>query len=153
MKEQLNMQYNEANLGRVFVLRLHDGDRLPNVIESFATEHKVQSGLCFFIGGAEDNSRVVVGPRNGVKTPPEPMVTLLRGVHEACGVGTLFLDETGKPKLHMHTAFGRNEKTVTGCVRLGVDVWHIGEVVLLELTGTSAHRAIDKETGFEFLEV
>ena len=147
------MQYTEAKLGRVFVLRLHDGDRLPNVIESFATEQKVQSALCFFIGGAKDNSRVVVGPRNGVETPPEPMVTLLRGVHEACGVGTLFSDESGKPKLHMHAGFGRNEKTVTGCVRLGVDVWRIGEVVLLELMGTSARRAVDKETNFEFLEV
>jgi predicted DNA-binding protein with PD1-like motif len=147
------MQYDEAKLGRVFVLRLHDGDHLPNVIESFAMEHKLQSALCFFIGGAKDNSRVVVGPRNDIEMPPEPMVTLLRGVHEACGVGTLFSDEAGKPKLHMHTAFGRNEKTVTGCVRLGVDVWRIGEVVLLELMGNTTRRAIDKETGFEFLEV
>jgi predicted DNA-binding protein with PD1-like motif len=53
----------------------------------------------------------------------------------------------------MHAAFGRNEKTVTGCVRLGVDVWRIGEVVMLELTETSARRVVDKETGFEFLEV
>jgi predicted DNA-binding protein with PD1-like motif len=147
------MEYEEAKLGRVFVLRLHDGDSLPSVIEFFAAEHKVQSALCFFLGGADDNSRVVVGPRNGNETPPEPMVTLLRGVHEACGVGTLFSDENGKPKLHMHAAFGRNEKTVTGCVRLGVDVWRIGEVVMLELTETSARRAVDKETGFEFLEV
>jgi predicted DNA-binding protein with PD1-like motif len=147
------MEYEEAKLGRVFVLRLHDGDSLPSVIEFFAVEHKVQSALCFFLGGADDNSRVVVGPRNGNETPPEPMVTLLRGVHEACGVGTLFSDENGKPKLHMHAAFGRNEKTVTGCVRLGVDVWRIGEVVMLELTETSARRAVDKETGFEFLEV
>ncbi len=135
------------------MLRLHDGDHLPNVIESFAIEHKVQCALCFFIGGAEDNSRVVVGPRNGVKTPPEPMVTLLKGVHEACGVGTLFSDEAVKPKLHMHAAFGRNEKTITGCVRLGVDVWRIGEVIILELEGTSARRAFDKKTGFDFLEV
>jgi predicted DNA-binding protein with PD1-like motif len=53
----------------------------------------------------------------------------------------------------MHASFGRNEKTVTGCVRMGVDVWQIGEVVMLELTGAAAHRAKDKETGFEFLEV
>ncbi len=147
------MHYNEAKLGRVFVLRLHDGDHLPDVIESFAMEHKVQGALCFFIGGSKDNSRVVVGPRNSAEKPTEPMVTLLKGVHEACGVGTLFSDEAGKPKLHMHAAFGRNEKTVTGCVRLGVDVWRIGEVVMLELTGTKAHRATDKETGFDFLEI
>jgi predicted DNA-binding protein with PD1-like motif len=36
---------------------------------------------------------------------------------------------------------------------MGVDVWRIGEVVILELTGTVARRAVDEETGFEFLEV
>jgi predicted DNA-binding protein with PD1-like motif len=147
------MQFTEAKLGRVFVMRLHDDDHLPDVLESFAAEQKVNSALCFFLGGAKDNSRVVVGPRNGDAIPPEPMITLLDGVHEACAIGTVFVDEAGKPKLHMHASFGRKEETVTGCVRMGVDVWHIGEVVMLELTGTAAHRALDKETGFEFLEV
>jgi predicted DNA-binding protein with PD1-like motif len=68
-------------------------------------------------------------------------------------VGTIFVDRKGKPKLHMHASFGRNEKTVTGDVRLGVDVWQIGEVVVLELTGGKAERARNKETGFDLLEI
>jgi predicted DNA-binding protein with PD1-like motif len=147
------MQFTEAKLGRIFVLRLHDGDHLPDVLESFAAENNITTALCFFLGGAKEKGRVVVGPKDGRVLPPEPMVTLLNGVHEACGVGTIFADEEGKPKLHMHASFGRKEKTVTGCVRMGVDVWRIGEVVVLELLGTVAHRAIDKETGFEFLEI
>jgi predicted DNA-binding protein with PD1-like motif len=147
------MQFTEAKLNRVFVLRLHDKDRLPDVLENFAAEHQVSSALCFFIGGAKEKSRVVVGPKDGDAFPPEPMITLLRGVHEVCGVGTIFLNEEGKPKLHMHASFGRGEKTVSGCVRMGVDVWQIGEVVMLELAGASAKRAVDKKTGFEFLEV
>ncbi|UCF45213.1 MAG: DNA-binding protein [Candidatus Bathyarchaeota archaeon] len=147
------MQFTEAKLGRVFVLRLHDGDRLPEVLESFSTENNVSTALCFFLGGAKGKSRVVVGPKDGYVSPPEPMVTLLSGVHEACGVGTIFAGEEGKPKLHMHASFGRKQNTVTGCVRMGVDVWRIGEVVVLELTGVSARRAKDKETGFEFLEM
>jgi predicted DNA-binding protein with PD1-like motif len=146
------MHFTEAKPGRIFVLRLHDGDRLPDVLEAFAAQHKVSTALCFFVGGAKEKSRVVVGPKDGNALPPEPMVTLLNGVHEACGLGTIFADEEGKPKLHMHASFGRKTNTVTGCVRMGVDVWHIGEVVLLELTGATAHRAKDKETGFEFLE-
>ena len=146
------MQFTEAKLKRVFVLRLHDGDHLPDALEQFAAENKVASALCFFIGGAKDNSRVVVGPRKDNEAPPEPMVTLLKGVHETCGVGTIFTDEAGKPKLHMHASFGRKENTVTGCVRMGVDVWRIGEVVVLELTGARAQRVKNKETGFEFLE-
>jgi predicted DNA-binding protein with PD1-like motif len=147
------MQFTEAKLGRVFVLRLHDGDRLPDVLESFAAEKNVSTALCFFLGGAKEKSRVVVGPKDGYALPPEPMVTLLNGVHEACGVGTIFADETGKPKLHMHASFGRKQNTITGCVRMGVDVWQIGEVVVIELTEAQARRVVDKKTKFEFLEV
>jgi predicted DNA-binding protein with PD1-like motif len=147
------MQFTEAKFGRIFVLRLHDGDHLPDVLESFAAENNISTALCFFLGGVKEKGRVVVGPKDGSALPPEPMVALLNGVHEACGVGTIFADEEGKPKLHMHSSFGRNEKTITGCVRLGVDVWQIGEVVVLELTDTTAYRVKNKETGFEFLEV
>jgi predicted DNA-binding protein with PD1-like motif len=147
------MQFAEAKHGRAFILRLHDGDRLPDVLESFAAEQKISTALCFFLGGAKEKSRVVVGPKNGDALPPEPMTTLLHGVHEACGLGTIFTDEVGKPRLHMHASFGRNGGTITGCVRMGVDVWHIGEVVVLELLCSEACRAVDKETGFEFLEI
>jgi predicted DNA-binding protein with PD1-like motif len=78
---------------------------------------------------------------------------MLSGVSEVCGVGTIFMNEEGKPKLHMHASFGRGEKTITGCVRKGVDIWHIGEVVVLELTDCSGKRALNQKTGFEFLEV
>ncbi len=53
----------------------------------------------------------------------------------------------------MHSAFGREQETITGCVRMGVDVWQIGEVIILELLRCSAKRMKDKRTGFEFLEV
>ena len=146
------MDYTEANLKRIFILRLHHNETVHEVIEKFATQKHIKSALCFFLGGAQDKSKVVVGPKDGNAMPPEPMTTLLKGVHEACGVGTIFTDEEGKPKLHMHASFGRNDNAVTGCVRAGVNVWHIGEVVILELAGGSAKRAKNKETGFEFLE-
>jgi len=146
------LNYTEANLGRIFILRLQHNETLHEVIEEFATQKQVKSALCFFLGGAQDQSKVVVGPKDGDAMPPQPMVAFLKAVHEACGVGTVFTDEKGKPKLHMHASFGRNDNSVTGCVRLGVDVWQIGEVVVLELTGSSAKRTRNKQTGFEFLE-
>jgi predicted DNA-binding protein with PD1-like motif len=146
------MDYTEAKMGRTFILRLRQGEILHEEIEKFALQENIKSALCFFLGGAEDKSKVVVGPKDGNAMPPQPMVTLLRGVHEGAGVGTIFVDETGKPKLHMHASFGRNDNAVTGCVRMGVEVWQIGEVVILELVGGSARRAINKETGFELLE-
>ena len=147
------MNYTEAKLGRIFILRLNHGECLHEVMEKFASQKQVSSALCFFLGGAEDKSKVVVGPKDGAVLPPEPTVTLLKGVHESCGVGTIFTDEQGKPKLHMHASFGRNDTVVTGCVRMGVDVWQIGEVVILELASSLAKRAKDKDTGFEFLEI
>jgi uncharacterized protein len=146
------MDFTEAKLGRIFILRLHQDECLHEVIEKFASQKNVSSALCFFLGGAEDKSKVVVGPKDGKVLPPEPMVTLLKGVHEAFGVGTIFTDEQGKLKLHMHASFGRNVNVVTGCVRMGVEVWLIGEVVILELANCSAKRATNKDTGFEFLE-
>jgi len=151
-QEEKPLNYTEANLGRIFILRLQHNETLHEVIEEFATQKQVKSALCFFLGGAQDQSKVVVGPKDGDAMPPQPMVALLKGVHEACGVGTIFTDEKGKPKLHMHASFGRNDNSVTGCVRLGVDVWQIGEVAILELTGSSAKRTRNKQTGFEFLE-
>ncbi|MCW4000878.1 MAG: DNA-binding protein [Candidatus Bathyarchaeota archaeon] len=146
------MDYTEATLGRIFILRLHQGERIHEVIEKFASDKQIQSALCFFLGGAEDQSKVVVGPKDGKAMPPQAMVTLLRGVHEGVGVGTLFRDESGAAKLHMHASFGRNDNAITGCVRMGVDVWQIGEVVILELAGGSARREKNTQTGFEFLE-
>lgn len=146
------MNYTEAQLGRIFILRLQQNERLHEVIEKFAQQKQITSALCFFLGGAEDKSKVVVGPEDGNIMPPNPMITLLKGVHEGHGVGTIFVDEAGKPKLHMHGSFGRNNTSITGCVRMGVDVWQIGEIVLLELKGGSAKRKRNEQTGFEFLE-
>ncbi len=147
------MEFTEAKLGRIFILRLHQDDVLHEVIEKFASEKQVASALCFFLGGADDESKVVVGPKDGKACTIDPMVTLLKGAHEAAGVGTIFTNGQGTPKLHMHASFGRNEQAITGCVRKGVNVWLIGEVVILELTGSSARRAKNKDTSFEVLEL
>ncbi len=146
------MDYTEANLGRIFILRLRQGEVLHDEIEKFAAQKQIKSALCFFLGGAEDQSKIVVGPKEGKALPPQPVLTLLKGVHEGAGVGTIFTDEAGAPKLHMHASFGRNDNAVTGCVRMGVEVWQIGEVAVIELTGSSARRVKNKTTGFELLE-
>ena len=86
-------------------------------------------------------------------TPPDPMVRLIDGVHEVLGVGTIFNNEKGIPKMHMHASFGRGEKSITGCIRLGIDIWEIGEIVLLEISNTFAHRTINGKTSFELLEI
>ncbi|HHY60596.1 MAG TPA: DNA-binding protein [Clostridia bacterium] len=145
------MQYREAKLGRIFVLRLEDGDVIPTVIEEFAQAQQIRAALVHFLGGADTGSRVVVGPEDGTALKPTILVEMLAGVHEAVGTGTIFPDEEGKPKLHLHAAFGRREGTVTGCTREGVRVWQIAEAVILELLEVQGIRKKDPQKGFAVL--
>ncbi len=145
------MQYSEGKLGRIFTLRLEDGERLPDVLESFAGEQNLQAALVFFLGGAQHGSKVVVGPEAGKKTVV-PMIHILQGIQEVLAVGTIFPNEAGKPVMHLHAASGREGGATVGCTRAGVEVWLVGEVIILEILGTSGVRRKDLETGFELLQ-
>lgn len=146
------MKTTEARPGRILICRLEDGDILHESIERAAQKHGITRALCFFVGGADSGSRLVVGPEQGRAATIVPMTTTLDNVFEAAGVGTVFPDEHGRPKLHMHAACGRGSDTRTGCVRAGVDVWLVGEVVVLEILDCTARRRLDSESGFELLE-
>ncbi|RJR32544.1 MAG: DNA-binding protein [Desulfobacteraceae bacterium] len=146
------MKYSEARSGRVFILRLEDGDILHESVETFAREQGVRAASAIVLGGADEGSKLVVGPEDSRGSPVVPLEHLLHGVHEVAGVGTLFPDQTGKSVLHMHIAGGRRDSAVAGCIRRGVRVWKVMEIVLLELLGTSAFRKMDPTTGFEMLE-
>ncbi|HEY3420505.1 MAG TPA: PPC domain-containing DNA-binding protein [Methanomassiliicoccales archaeon] len=146
------MKYSEARQGRVFVLRLEDGEIIHEAVESFAEEKAIKAAAVIVLGGADKGSNLVVGPEDGRSEKIKPMKTVLGDVHEMTGTGTIFLDEEGVPKLHMHISTGRNERAITGCVRNGVKVWLVAEVVIFELIDSSATRKLDKATGFELLE-
>ncbi len=145
------MNYSPAQLGRVFVLRLEDGEILHETVERFARDHRITAASLIAVGGADAGSRLVVGPAEGRGMPPQPMEHVLDEAHEIAGVGTLFPDAAGQPVLHMHLAAGRRGQTVTGCVRRGVRAWHVLEIIIQELTGTSACRRLDPATGFQLL--
>lgn len=145
------MKYSEAKMGRVFVIRLTDGEILHETIENFARARGIKAAAVLAVGGAAGGSRLVVGPKDGDARPVNPLERALSGVHEIAGVGTIFPDEAGNPILHMHAACGRQSSTVTGCVRAGVETWQILEVILIELSGSSAVRRLDPPTGFKLL--
>jgi predicted DNA-binding protein with PD1-like motif len=48
-------------------------------------------------------------------------------------------------------ACGRNAETVTGCIRRGVKVWQVMEVIVFELIDTTGKRVFEPDTGFELL--
>lgn len=146
------MKYSEARSGRIFVIRLEDGDIVHEEIEQFARQKSIKAAALTIVGGADQESKLVVGPEQGRASVIVPMEHVLDNVHEITGVGTLFPDDEGNPVLHMHLACGRDSATVTGCIRQGVKVWHIMEVILFELLDTTGVRITDSETGFKLLE-
>jgi predicted DNA-binding protein with PD1-like motif len=113
------MKYSQAYPGRIFILRLEDGEILHETIEAFAREHSITAAAVIAVGGADEGSKLIVG----------------------------------KPVLHMHIAGGRKDRAVTGCVRRGVKVWQVLEVIIAELVDPRAHRAFDENTGLEMLEL
>lgn len=146
------MKYSQARPGRIFVIRLEDGDVVHHEIEQLAREKSICAAALVILGGADRESKLVVGPEQGRATPVVPMEYVLDNVHEVAGVGTLFPDDEGNPVLHLHMACGRSSSTITGCIRRGVKVWHVMEVILFELVKTTGMRTLDPETGFELLQ-
>jgi predicted DNA-binding protein with PD1-like motif len=147
------MQAEEVQQGRTFVLRLEHGDIVHQCIEDFARDKGIRAGALIVLGGADEGSRLVVGPEDGMQRPVNPMQEILEAAHEVAGTGTLFPNEQGEPVLHMHMACGRSAQTRTGCIRSGVRVWQIMEVILFELNECQGVRAADPELGFQLLQL
>ena len=145
------MKACEGYIGRVFVIRLEDGDMIPKCIELFAEQNGVSVGQVVLVGGIGDGE-VVVGPRRSEELPPEPMLLPIDGVHEVLGVGILAPGEDGKPILHIHAALGRSGNTVCGCLRPGVTTWLVGEVILYEILGVEVARVRDDASGFLLMQ-
>ena len=145
------MKACEGQVGRVFVIRLEDGDVIPECIERFAKDNGVSVGQVILVGGIGDG-KVVVGPQSSDEMPPQPMLLPVDGAHEVLAAGVLAPDENGKPILHIHGALGRSGQTMTGCLRPGVTTWLVVEAILYEILGTKTTRIWDEESNFTLLE-
>ena len=146
------MKYSQAKQGRVFVIRLEDGDIVHKEIERFAKMESIQAASLIILGGIDKDSSLIVGPEEGRSKTITPMEHIIDNVHEVVGTGTIFPNEGGEAILHMHMASGRQTNTVTGCIRKGVKTWHVLEVILIELIESTAKRTFDSVTGFELLD-
>jgi len=144
------MKATEGKIGRVFVIRLENGDVVPDCIEGFAAERGVSVAHVVMVGGI-GGGQVVVGPRHSDVMPPEPMLLPVEGAHEVAAVGVMAPGEDGRPVLHIHGALGRSGNTLTGCLRPGVTTWLVGEVILYEILGAEARRVADEASGFALL--
>ena len=145
------MKYSECSGGRVFIIRLEDGEILHEAVESFASFQGISAATVTAVGGADEGSKLSVGPEMPISSPVVPLHHVLDAPHELTGTGTIFPDANGKPVMHMHCSCGREGRSVTGCVRSGVKVWLVMEVVVTELLNCKAKRLPDGRSGFDLL--
>src|SRR5680860_793625 len=115
------MQYTEGTLGRVFILRLEEGEVLNDTVEAFARKKGVACASVTYLGGSADGSMVVVGPDAASPDIVVPLVHRLPGHREVLALGTLISNEAGDPELHMHAAAGREGDATVGCTRAGLN--------------------------------
>jgi len=138
------MQYSEGRLGRVFVLRIDDGEDFLAVTRDFINDKKVQTGTLIFLGALRQG-RMVTGPEELV-IPPEPHYVMFEGGWEMVGIGTIYRGEDG-PAIHYHASVGRAGHALTGCLREKAVTYIIAEVIVLEFTGLEIRRRLDEKTG------
>ncbi|MFP4163009.1 MAG: PPC domain-containing DNA-binding protein [Chitinispirillaceae bacterium] len=145
------MEYTTGSVGRCIVIRLHEDDAVYSSIEKVATDENIDNGLVFMVGGVK-NGGVVVGPQNQDERPLKPTLERFADAREIAGTGTLFRNDEGTPKLHLHAAIGKGNAPLVGCPRQGLDCWLITEVVIIEITGIDARR-VKEAGGLELLKI
>ena len=62
------MKYSEAKPGRIFVMRLEDGDIVHEELERFAEAQGIKAASLIMLGGAESGSMLTVGPEEDLPT-------------------------------------------------------------------------------------
>lgn len=78
--------------------------------------------------------------------------TAFTGPGEVLGVGTLYWDDAG-PRLHLHTAIGKDGENLVGCPRRDTKTFLILEITILEITGIEATRQFDPGSGMKLLRL
>ena len=136
------MQYTEGQIGRVFVVRIDDGEDLIATLRRFILEKEIGAGSVVFLGALMDG-KMVTGPEKPV-IPPDPHFVFFEGGWEVFGVGTIFPGEGG-PHIHYHASVGRAGHALTGCLREKAVTYLIVEAVIYEITGLSARREFDEK--------
>ncbi len=137
------MQYAEGQIGRVFMVRIDDGEDFLASMRRFIADKGIMSGSVLFLG-ALMNGRMVTGPEEPV-IPPTPHFVLFEGGWEVFGVGTIYPGEGG-PHIHYHASVGRSGHALTGCLRDKAATYLIVEAVIFEFTGVLGRREFDERT-------
>jgi predicted DNA-binding protein with PD1-like motif len=137
------MQYSEGNLGRVFVLRIDDGEDLIESLKKFVRAKEIESCMALFIGALKEG-RAVTGPQLPT-IPPVPHWEEYKDGWEVFGMATIYPSAEG-PRLHIHSTIGKGREALLGCIREKAGVYLVVEAVLFEFMGLNVRREWDERT-------
>ena len=130
--------------------KFEDDDILTDKLAELAGKEKIKAGVMVFLGALK-KGKLVTGPKKPV-IPPEPNWVNFKDGWEVTGVGTVFTNSQG-PQIHIHSAMGKKQKTLIGCVRKDSKVFLVIEAVIFELKGIKATKDIDPRTGLNLLKI
>jgi predicted DNA-binding protein with PD1-like motif len=142
------MEYAIGKTGRIIAARLFEGEDLYESVQEIARKENVKSAAVLITGGFR-KAEVIVGPRQ-----EKPKIVgnkkEFTGPGEVLGVGTIYCDDEG-PKLHIHSAIGKNDETIVGCPRGQVKTFLILEITIIEIEGLNGKRKFDGASGLKLL--
>ena len=144
------MKYQQAELGRVFVVKFEHGDNLHESIKELVSREEISFATISFLG-ALLKADIVAGPKEPV-IPPDPEFMSFNDGREVVGFGTI-VNVSGECEMHIHSAIGKGEKTLTGCLRKNAEIFLTIEAVVQEIAGDNITRKMDPETGFKLLDL
>ena len=142
------MEYAIGRTGRIIAARLFEGEDLYESVHKIARKENIKSAAVL-ITGCFRKADVIVGPKQ-----EKPKIVgnkkEFAGPGEVLGVGTIYCDDEG-PRLHIHSAIGKNDETIVGCPRGEVKTFLILEVTIIEIEGLNGQRKFDEASGLNLL--
>jgi len=145
------VEYAQGSIGRVFAVRLEEGEHLYRCLEELARRETIRAAVVVCLGGIR-SGRVVTGPKQA-NGPIEPIVFEFDDAREFLGTGTIFWGDDDRPILHLHAAIGRGDEVVVGCPRGGATVFLVQEAIVLEVIGMNGRRLCDPQSGLQLLRL
>lgn len=144
------MRYKVGRAGRLVIMRLEDGEDAISAINAVVKETGIKAAVFYILGGLK-KARIVVGPEKE-EMPPVPVWREIKESHEVIGIGTIFYQD-GEPKVHLHSALGKRDDGVVGCVREKAETFLVLEVFMIEILDIEAVRELDPATGLSLLRL
>lgn len=136
-----------ARDGNRWMLRLSEGETLPETLASFAKEQSIRAAaIVMGIGLVRDTT---IGYWNGQEYETEAFP----GPHELVSATGSLAEVDGQPSIHLHVALGGRDHRLVGGHLFRATVGLLAEVVVEVFPGQTFGRPLDESRGIRMLDL